>query len=158
MANFVSGVTTYTPVGKRQILRSAQPGSYTSLPKTVSYLAYPTEVIDGFTQKVLQEGEVMAVLSSGTHQGKIVPYQTFQADGTTPFTDGRSDLNQLCGICKDYFAAELMDRDVEAGILVRGYLVQAWCTIRNNLGVRVPLTNAVADALRSKKNLDILFS
>jgi len=121
-------------------------------------LAYPTEVIDGFTQKVLQEGEVMAALTSGTHSGKVVPYQTFQADGTTPFTDGRSDLANLVGICKDWFGAQLMDRDVEAGILVRGYLVQSWCTIRNNLGVRVALTNTVADALRSKKNLDILFS
>lgn len=157
MADFVSGREEYAVHGKRNILRSAQPGSFTVVSKTISSAAFPSETIDGFAQKYLQEGEALAVLTSGTHVGKVVPYQAFQSDGTTAFTDGRSDLANLVGVSKDYFGAQLNDRDVEAGVLVRGQLVQAWCTVRDKDGNRVALTNAVADALRSKKNLDILF-
>ena len=150
MADFVSGRQDFTPHGKRSILRSAQPGSYTVVSKTISHTQYPSETIDGFPQKVLNEGEALAVLTSGPGIGKVVPFQLGAADG-------RQDPLNLVGVSKDYFGAELMDRDVEAGVLVRGQLVQAWCTIRDAAGVRVALTNTVADALRSKKNLDILF-
>lgn len=150
MADFVSGRTDYAVHGKKNILRSAQPGSYTVVSKTVSSAQYPTETIDGFTQKVLNEGEVLAVLTSGPGAGKVVPFQLGASDG-------RQDVANLVGVTKDYFAAQLMDRDVEAGVLTRGQLVQAWCTIRAADGTRVALTDTVADALRGKKNLDILF-
>lgn len=156
MADFVKGRDDYAPHGKRNILRSAQPGSFTVVSKTIDHDTYPVEVIDGHDQKILQEGEALAVLTSGTKAGKVVPFQALDGDGD-PFTDGRSDLANLVGVSKDYFGAQLMDRDVEAGVLVRGQLVQAWCTVRDGDGNRVALTNAVADALRSKKNLDILF-
>lgn len=155
MADFVAGRTDYAVHGKRNILRSAQPGSFTVLPKTVSSAQFPQiNDEDGNPEKVLQEGEALAVLTSGPDVGKVVP---FQLDPGTPFTDGRSSVANLVGVCKDYFGAQLIDRDVEAGVLVRGQLVQAWCTIRDATGARVALTNTVADALRSKKNLDILF-
>lgn len=155
MADFVAGRTDYAVHGKKNILRSAQPGSYTVVSKTVSSAAYPQiNDSDGNKEKVLQEGEALAVLTSGAEAGKVVP---FQLDPGTPFTDGRSTVANLVGISKDYFGAQLVDRDVEAGVLVRGQLVQAWCTIRDANGNRVALTNTVADALRGKKNLDILF-
>lgn len=150
MADFVSGREEYAVHGKRQILRSAQPGSYTVVSKTVSSAAFPTEKIDGFDQKLLQEGDVLAVLTSGPDVGKVVPFQT---DGE----EGQGDVANLVGVTKDYFGWELNERDVEAGVLVRGQLVQAWCSIRDADGNRVALTNTVADALRGKKNLDILF-
>lgn len=153
MASFTSGRTDFTPHGKNQILRHAHPGSYRVQPKTVASAAYPSETIDGFAQKILQEGEVMAVLTSGPSIGKVVPYAPDGGD-----TDGRELLANVVGISKDYFGAELNDRDVNAGILVFGHLVQAWCTQRNAAGARVPISNATADALRGKKNLDILFS
>ncbi|ANA85985.1 head decoration [Gordonia phage Demosthenes] len=155
MADFVSGREDYATHGKRQILRHAQPGSYNVQPKTISHAAFPTEEIDGHEQKVLNEGEVLVALTSGPQAGKCVP---FQLDPATPFTDGRSTLANVVGVCKDYFGAQLMDRDVEAGNLVHGHLVQAWCTIRNADGERVTLPNNVADALRDKKNLQIQFS
>ena len=157
MADFVKGRNDYAPHGKKNILRSAQPGSYTVVSKTISHAAFPEEIIDTFPQKLLQEGEALAVLTSGPNAGKVVPFQAFQSDGTTAFTDGRSDLANLVGVSKDYFGSQLNERDVEAGVLVRGQLVQAWCSVRDKDGNRVALTNAVADALRGKKNLDILF-
>lgn len=151
MADFVSGREEYAVHGKRNILRSAQPGSYTVISKTVSSAAYPEATdSDGNLDKVLQEGEALAVLTSGPNVGKVVPFQT---DGL----EGQGDVANLVGVCKDYFGWELVERDVEAGVLVRGQLVQAWCTIRDASGKRVALTNEVADALRGKKNLDILF-
>ena len=152
MASFTSGRTDFTPHGKNQILRHAHPGSYTVVPKTVASGTFPAETIDGFSQKILQEGEAMAVCTSGADIGKVVP---FQIGGPT---DGRELVANLVGISKDYFGAELNDRDVEAGILDHGHLVQAWCTERNAAGVRVPLSNTTADALRGKKNLQIQFS
>ncbi|UYL87183.1 LamD-like capsid decoration protein [Gordonia phage Minos] len=156
MADFVKGREEYAVHGKRNILRHAHPGSYTVQSKTISHEAFPVaEDADGNPDYVLQEGEVLAVLTSGAHAGKVVP---FQLDGTEAFTDGRSTTDNLVGVCKDYFGWELAERDVEAGVLNRGHLVQAWCTIRDADGNRVALTNTVADALRGKKNLDILFS
>lgn len=153
MSSFKSGRTDYTPHGKNQILRHAHPGSYDVRSATVGCATYPVEVIDGFNQKILQEGEVLAVCTSGVDIGKHVPYQP-----TGGPTDGRELLANVIGISKDYFGAELMDRDVHAGVLNRGHLVQAWCTERDATGKRVPITNATADALRGKKNLQILFS
>ncbi|AKJ71804.1 putative structural protein [Tsukamurella phage TIN4] len=147
MADFVSGREDYAVHGKRNILRSAQPGSYTVVSKTVSSAAFPVEKIDGFDQKVLQEGDVLVALTTGPNAGKVVPFQVGVAE----------DLATLVGVTKDYFGWELNERDVEAGVLVRGQLVQAWCSIRDADGNRVAVTNAVADALRGKKNLDILF-
>lgn len=147
MADFVSGREDYAVHGKRNILRSAQPGSYTVVSKTVSSAAFPVEVVDGHDQKILQEGDVLVALATGPNAGKVVPFQVGVAE----------DLATLVGVTKDYFGGELNERDVEAGVLVRGQLVQAWCSIRDADGNRVAVTNAVADALRGKKNLDILF-
>lgn len=151
MADFVSGREDYATHGKRQILRHAHPGSYSVQSKTISHAAFPTEEIDGHDQKILQEGEALAAITSGPNAGKTGVFQ----EGAT---DGRADLANLVGVCKDYFPAQLMDRDVEAGVLVHGHLVQNWCTTRNAAGERVAMSNAVADALRGKKNLQIQFS
>lgn len=156
MADFQSGREEYAVHGKRNILRHAHPGSYTVVSKTISHDAFPVATdADGNPDYVLQEGEALVALTSGPNAGKVVP---FQLDSGTPFTDGRSTVDNLVGVCKDYFGWELKERDVEAGVLDRGHLVQAWCTIRDANGNRVALTNTVADALRGKKNLDILFS
>ncbi len=159
MADFVSGREEYAVHGKRNILRHAHPGSFSTVSKTIAKAGtggFPVaEDADGNPDYVLQEGEALVALTSGPNAGKCVP---FQLDGGTAFTDGRSTVANLVGICKDYFGWELKERDVEAGVLDRGHLVQAWCTIRDADGNRVALTNAVADALRGKKNLDILFS
>lgn len=153
MADFVSGRTDYAVHGKRQILRHAHPGSYTVVPKTIAKGNYPQATdADGNKEYVLQEGEAICKLTSGPDAGKHAP---LQIGGPA---DGRELVANLVGICKDYFGWQLKERDVEAGVLDRGHLVQAWCTQRDASGNRVALTDAAADALRSKKNLDILFS
>lgn len=158
MADFKSGREDFAVHGKKQILRSAQPGSYTVISKTIASSTFPVEKIDGYDQKLLQEGEVLVRLTSGPDTGKTVPYQLDPTgEGAVPFADGRSTLTNLVGVSKDYFGWELNERDVEAGCLTRGQLVQAWCSIRSATGERIALTDAVADALRGKKTLDILF-
>lgn len=69
-----SGSTVRTPFGKNQYLRS------TKAVKTESYMcaaaSVTAETIDGdATQKVLQPGEVIAAITSGTHSGKFGPFQ-----------------------------------------------------------------------------------
>lgn len=150
MAHFNKGGGEFAPFGKNNFLRSTQPGSYLLDSYTVASSTFPTETIDGFTQKILNPGEVMAKITSGPEAGKI---GVFQAEAT----DGRQTPANIVGVNKPHVPVQLNDRDVEVGVVYIGSLVQAWCTERAADGSRVPLTNATADALRGTKGLQINF-
>lgn len=72
-------------------------------------------------------------------------------------TDGRGDRANIVGLNDTFLPWQLMERDVEVGVLQHGRAVQAWCIELNAAGVAVPLSNAAADAMRSSKLLDINF-
>ena len=148
LTKFVNGDTT--PFGKNNFLRSTQPGSYLTDSRTVASASFPTEIIDGNVQKVLQPGEALAKITSGDDIGKFGVFQL-------GVTDGRQLVANLCGINKSFFPYQLMDRDVEAANCYDASVVQAWCTIRDATGARIPLSNTVADALRTRNDLNILF-
>ena len=154
MASFSKGSAAgRAPFGRNQILRSTKPGSYGEKPYTISggaSGAHPSETIDGEVEKIIYPGEVIAKITSGPNSGK---YGVRQLGAT----DGREDLANVVGICKDFFTTELLHRDVEAAVVYYGSLVQAWCSERDAAGARVALPNATADALRGKKNLQLLF-
>lgn len=151
MASFTRGGGARKPFGRNQILRSAKPGSYLEKSYTVSSAAHPTETVDSETNaKILYVGEALAKITSGPEAGKVGVRQL-------GVTDGREDLANLVGVSNDFFPTQLKDRDVEAASLYQASLVQAWCTERDATGARVVLPNATADALRAKKNLQILF-
>ncbi|USH45011.1 LamD-like capsid decoration protein [Gordonia phage Camerico] len=142
-----------TPLGRQQYLRSSVGNKFESY--TISAAAQPTETIKNAVGadeelKYLQSGEAAAKITSGPEAGKIGVYQVGA-------TDGRADTANLVGINNSYLPAALNDGDEQVGVLYVGTAVQGWCTIRDATGKRIPMTDAVADALRSKKGLDITF-
>ena len=151
MASFTRGGGTRKPFGRNQIMRSAKPGSYLEKSYTISSAAHPVETVDNETDaKILYPGEAIAKITSGAEAGKFGVRQL-------GVSDGREDLANLVGVSNDFFPTQLQNRDVEAATLYQASLVQAWCTERDATGARVVMPNATADALRAKKNLQILF-
>ena len=138
------------PFGHKQFLHST---TYTPPESRTIYAAsHPLEVElgAGTNQKMLHPGEVLAKITSGPGAGK---YGVFQ-EGVS---DGRENVANIVGLNKDFWPYQLMDRDVETASLYGCVAKQAWCTIRNAAGEKVVMTNAVADAMRGRKDLQILF-
>ena len=69
MPSFDKGGGARTPFGKNEFLRSTQDVKTDSF--TCAQSGVPTETIDGYDQKVLQPGTVMAKITSGPDAGKI---------------------------------------------------------------------------------------
>lgn len=151
MPSFTKGGGGRTPFGSNEYLRSTQDVKKESY--TVSAASVPNETIDGVVQKMLMPGEVMAKITSGPEAGKIGPY----SNDTTGVTDGRSDVANIVGLEDTWLPWQLMEHDNEVAVTYEATAVQAWCTIRDASGARIPLTNAVADELGSGKGLQILF-
>lgn len=149
MPSFTKGGGARTPFGSNEYLRSTDPKpakeSYTVAAATV-----PNETIDGVTQKVLLPGTVMAKITSGTHAGKVGP---FQAEAT----DGRQTLANIVGLNDTWLPWQLMEHDNEIAVTYDAVCVQAWCYELNAAGARIALTNTTADAMRGTKGLDIKF-
>lgn len=148
MASFDKGGSTSTPFGRNEFLRSTdvlQTESY-----TLAAASVPSETIDGFAQKIMQPGTVLAKITSGGDAGKVGP---FQADAT----DGRQTAANIVGLCLTFLPWQLLERDVEVSAVYACTAVQAWCFEYTNATTKVALTNTTADAMRSTKGLDILF-
>lgn len=142
-----------TPFGKNQYLRSTknvQFESYTCAKDSVAEEDWTDGVGDVHSGKVLQSGEAMAKITSGADAGKIGPFQLGA-------TDGRQTAANLVGLNDTFAPWQLNERDVDVAVLYHGVAHQSWCTIRDANGTRIALTDAVADALRSTKGLDINF-
>lgn len=85
MPSFVKGGAAKTPFGRNVYLASTSGCKYES--RTVAANTIPVEVIDGFNQKLLQPGTVMAKITSGPDIGKVGPYQaagTAEVQRVTP--------------------------------------------------------------------------
>lgn len=149
MASFTKGGAGPDPFGKNVYLRSTQDVKKESY--TVSAASVPLETVNGVAnQKVLQSGEVMAKITSGPEAGKIGPFQTGA-------TDGRADGANIVGINDTFLPWQLLERDVEAAVTYEATAVQGWCFQRDAAGARIALTNAIADAMRGVKGLDVHF-
>lgn len=151
MAHFTKGGGGPNPFGKNAYLRSTQDvkkESYTLASSTV-----PLEDVGdgtGVTQKVLQSGEVLAKITSGVESGKVGPFMTGA-------TDGRQTTANIVGINDTFLPWQLLERDVEVAATYEATAVQGWCFERDASGVRIPLSNATADAMRGTKGLDVRF-
>lgn len=148
MADFNKGGGARTPFGKNTYLRSTQDVKTESY--TLSAASVPTETIDGTTQKILQSGEILAKITSGPEAGKVGPFQA-------GVTDGREAVANIVGINDTFLPWQLLERDVEVSAVYECTAVQGWCFERNAAGVRIPLANATADAMRGVKGLDVHF-
>jgi hypothetical protein len=77
MPSFTTANTPRTPFGKNQYLRSTRGLGFESF--TLADGTVPERTIDGFTEKYLQPGTVMAKITSGPDAGKIGPYEAGDA-------------------------------------------------------------------------------
>lgn len=73
MPSFSTANTARTPFGKNQYLRSTRGLGFESY--TLADGTVPEVTIDGFTEKYLQPGTVMARITSGGDTGKIGPFE-----------------------------------------------------------------------------------
>ena len=150
MASFTKGGAGPDPFqGRNAYLRSTQDvkkESYTVAASTVAL-----ETVNGVAnQKVLRAGEVLAKITSGAEIGKVGPFQAGAVDG-------RQTAANIVGLNDTYLPWQLLERDVEIAATYEATAVQGWCTERDAAGLRITLTNTVADAMRSVKGLDIMF-
>jgi hypothetical protein len=149
MSTFVKPSGSLTPFGRNEFLRSTKQQLVTES-YTVAKSTVPSQTIDGFTQKILQPGTVMAKITSGGDSGKIGP---FQSDAT----DGRQTGANIVGLELTFLPWQLLERDVEVSVVKKAHCVQAWCFELTTGAARIALSNATADLLRSTKSLDITF-
>lgn len=150
MSVFVKGGGAGTPFGRNEFLRSVDPKPQTES-YTVAKSTVPSVTIDGFAQKILQPGTVMAKITSGADSGKIGPFMA-------GVSDGRQTLANIVGLELTFLPWTLLERDVEVSVVTNCTAVQAWCFEYSDATTKVALTNTTADAMRSLKRLDINFS
>jgi hypothetical protein len=149
MSTFVKGGGVTTPFGRNEYMRSTRGTKFESY--TLAASTVPARTIDGAAnQKILQPGTVMAKVTSGGESGKVGPFQA-------GVTDGRQTLANIVGLNDTFLPWQLMERDVEIGVLYTGVAVQAWCFELDASGNAIALSNTTADAMRSTKGLDVLF-
>jgi hypothetical protein len=149
MSTFVKGGSTTTPFGKKEYLRSTRGTKFESY--TCAASTVPARTIDSNTgQKILQPGTVIAKITSGADSGKVGPFQAAVADG-------RQTVGNIVGLNDTFLPWQLIERDVEIGVLYTGVAVQAWCTELDAGGLEITLTNTTRDAMRGVVGMDILF-
>lgn len=149
MSTFVKGGGVTTPFGRNEYMRSTRNTQFESY--TLAAATVPARTIDSVpNQKILQPGTVLAKITSGGDSGKVGPFQTGA-------TDGRQTTTNIVGLNDTFLPWQLIERDVEVGVLQHGKAVQAWCFELDAGGNFIALANATADAMRGNKLLDINF-
>lgn len=149
MASFVKGGGVSTPFGRNEYMRSTRNTQFESY--TLAAATLPAQTIDGNpNQKILQPGTVLAKITSGADAGKVGPFQAGA-------TDGRQTADNIVGLNDTFLPWQLIERDVEVGVLYHGTAVQAWCFELDAAGNHITLTNGTADAMRGTKGLDVTF-
>lgn len=149
MADFVKGPNYRTPFGKNVFLRSTRDVKTESY--TCAKASVVAEDIDGFDQKVLQTGEVIARITSGDDEDSVGPFQA-------GVSDGRQTAANIVGLNNTFLPWQLNERDVEIAVVVEARAVQHRCTERDAAGARVALDDTTAADLQNKKDLSILFA
>jgi hypothetical protein len=148
MPSFEKNNTTRTPFGKNQYLRSTRGLGFESF--TLAQATVPTQTIDGFTEKYIQPGTVMAKITSGPDVDKIGPVS---ADAT----DGRQTAANIVGVLETFLPWQTKHRDVEVAVCYRGAVVQTRCYQYAAGGGRVSLTNATRDAMAALPRISMTF-
>lgn len=128
MPSFIPPAGVTTPFGRNEFLRSTQDvktESYTLAAATV-----PAMTIDNVGgQKIIQPGTIMAKITSGTHAGKIGPYEP---SSTVPPTDGRQTAANVVGVLLTFLPWQLMDHDETVSVVYEASIVKAWCLYLKN--------------------------
>jgi hypothetical protein len=77
--------------------------------------------------------------------------------GVAGAIDGRQTTTNIVGINDTFLPWQLMERDVEIGVLYNGTVVQGWCLEYNAAGAPIAMQNATATAMFAQKGMDVLF-
>jgi hypothetical protein len=151
MPSFVKGGGISTPFGRNEYMRSTRNTRFESYLVAASTL--PAKTIDGNpNQKILQPGTVLAKITSGPEAGKVGPFQTGA-------TDGRQTAANIVGVNDTFLPWQLIERDVEVGVLQEGTCVQAWCFEYDAGGNAIALSNGTAgDVVWNGKLLGVKFA
>ena len=128
MPSFSKTNTTRTPFGKNQYLRSTKATGFESY--TLAAATVPTQTIDGFTEKYLQPGTVMAKITSGPDVDKIGPF-------LAGATDGRQTTANIVGAV-NYRGALIQSRCIE---FAAGPTAQALGNTTRNAMIALPHLN-----------------
>jgi hypothetical protein len=75
--------------------------------------------------------------------------------GVAGAADGRQLTANYVGIVDTFLPWQLLERDVEVGVLYDGTVVQGWCFELNAAGQRIAMSNTTRDALRNQVGIDI---
>jgi hypothetical protein len=151
MPSFVKGGGVTTPFGRNEYMRSTRNTRFESYMLAAATL--PARTIDGYpNQKILQPGTVLAKITSGGDAGKVGPFQA-------GVTDGRQTAANIVGVNDTFLPWQLIERDVEVGVLQQGTVVQAWCFELDAGGNAVVLSNTTAgDVVWNGKLLGVKFA
>lgn len=76
--------------------------------------------------------------------------------GVAGAADGRQLTANYVGIVDTFLPWQLLERDVEVGVLYEGTVVQGWCFEYTAAGARTSMSNTTRDALRNQVGIDIL--
>lgn len=151
MPSFKTGGAASQPFGINEFLFSTKGAKFDH--GTFSMTAIPTETFNGVPgQVILQRGETLARITSGTHQGKLGCFTTDAA-----VTDGRADIANVVGLNDTFLPSQLLNHDETVAYYYDATVVQANCTVRDATGARVPMPDNVAAALVAKKSTSITF-
>jgi len=132
------GGGTTTPFGRNEFLRSTRGMLVDSF--TIDSATHPPVTIDGFVQKVLQPGTVVAVATSGPNSGKVGVYQAGVADG-------RQTAANIVGVVLTFLPYQLMDGDQEVGVLYGGVVDSTKCIEYNAGGAPIVIQAATITAM-----------
>lgn len=98
-------------------------------------------------------------LTGGTNPTVTVSTTTQGGPSTGAATDGRQDPQNIVGINHTFLPWQLMEHDVEIGVVYACTAVQAWCYEYDATGAAVALSSATAAAIgrANRSDLNILF-
>lgn len=97
-------------------------------------------------------------LTGGTNPSVAIATTTQGTPTTGAATDGREDPLNIVGINQTFLPWQLMERDVEIAVVYGASVVQGWCYEYDASGAPVALTNATANAMTNRKDLNITFN
>lgn len=88
---------------------------------TVACATVPTETIDGFTQKILRQGQLMARITGtggglAADVGKVGPFDSGASDG-------RQTKANIVGFNNSFLPWQMLERDADIGIVYDGYIL-----------------------------------
>lgn len=131
-ARFSKGPNYRATFGKSEFLGSTD---YLSESGTLAASTVPSTTIDGFSQKVLQPGCVLARITSGGETDKVGPFDSGASDG-------RQTKANIVGILNTFVPWQALVRDVDVSFVYDAWVFKALCFLYTS-GTKTQLDAAI---------------